>query len=88
MPKFKDLTDACMSLLNNNRIDDVFINDGYVEVKALAHHENDGERVYNSKQLEKELKETLYLTKATQLDVEHVTTRKGYRFWNVSLKEA
>lgn len=83
---FKDLTDACMSLLNRGRIDDIFINDGYVEVKALAHHENDGERVYNSKQLEKELKGTLYLTKDSKVKAEHVTTRKGYRFWNVSLE--
>lgn len=83
---FKDLTDACMSLLNNGRIDDVFINDGYVEVKALAHHENDGERVYNSKQLEKELKGTLYLTKDSKVKAERITTRKGYRFWNVSLE--
>ncbi len=84
---FKDLTDACMSLLNNGRIDDVFINDGYVEVKALAHHENDGERVYNSKQLEKELKNTLFLTSSSKVRVEHITTRRGYRFWNVSLEE-
>lgn len=83
---FKNLTDACMSLLNSGRIDDVFINDGYVEVKALAYHENNGERVYNSKQLAKELKGTLYLTNSSKVKVEHVTTRKGYRFWNVSLE--
>lgn len=85
--EFKDLTDACMSLLNRNRIDDVFINDGYVEVKALAHHENDGERVYNSKQLEKELKNTLFLTSSSKVRVEHITTRGGYRFWNVFLDD-
>jgi len=82
---FKDLTDACMSLLNSGRIDDVFINDGYVEVKATAFQDGK-ERIHDSKQLEKELKETLYLTKASKVKAEHVTTRKGYRFWNVSLE--
>lgn len=85
MTEFKDVTDACMSLLNNSRIDDVFINDGYVEVKALAHHEDDGERVYNSKQLKKELKQQFSLMGVGKdVEVEYVTTRKGYRFWNVS----
>lgn len=83
---FKDLTDACMSLLNNGRIDDVFINDGYVEVKATAYQDGK-EKIHDSKQLEKELKGTLYLTESSKVKVERVTTRKGYRFWNVSLEE-
>lgn len=83
--EFKDLTDACMSLLNNDRIDDVFINDGYVEIKAMAFQDGK-EKIHDSKQLEKELKETFYLTKDSKVKVEHVTTRKGYRFWNVSLE--
>ena len=83
---FKDLTDACMSLLNDGRIDDVFINNGYVEIKATAYQ--DGKKsIHDSKQLEKELKGTLYLTKDSKVKAEHVTTRKGYRFWNVSLGE-
>lgn len=82
---FKDLTDACMSLLNNGRIDDVFINDGYVEVKATAYQDGK-EKIHDSKQLEKELKGTLYLTESSKVKVERVTTRKGYRFWNVSLE--
>lgn len=85
MTTMKDCADACMSLLNQGRIDDVFINDGYVEVKALAHHEDDGERVYNSKQLKKELKQQFSLMGVGKdVEVEYVTTRKGYRFWNVS----
>lgn len=83
---FKDLTDACMSLLNNGRIDDVFINDGYVEVKATAYQDGK-EKIHDSKQLEKELKGTLYLTESSKVKVEYVTTRKGNRFWNVSLEE-
>lgn len=83
---FKNLTDACMSLLNDGRIDDVFINDGYVEVKAIAFHDGN-EQIKNSKQLAKELKGTLYLTDSSKVKVEHVTTRKGYRFWNVSLED-
>lgn len=82
---FKDLTDACMSLLNDDRIDDVFINNGYVEIKATAFQDGK-EKIHNSKQLEKELKGTLYLTKDSKVKAEHVTTRKGYRFWNVSLE--
>lgn len=83
---FKDLTDACMSLLNNGRVDDVFINDGYVEVKATAYQDGK-EKIHDSKQLEKELKGTLYLTESSKVKVERVTTRKGYRFWSVSLEE-
>lgn len=83
---FKDLTDACMSLLNNDRIDDVFINNGYVEIKATAFQDGK-EKIHNSKQLEKELKGTSYLTKDSKVKAEYVTTRKGYRFWNVSLEE-
>lgn len=83
---FKDLTDACMSLLNNGRIDDVFINDGYVEVKATAYQDGK-EKIHDSKQLEKELKGTLYLAESSKVKVERVTTRKGYRFWNISLEE-
>lgn len=83
---FKNLTDACMSLLNEGRVDDVFINDGYVEVKAIAYQDGK-EQIHDSKQLEKELKRTLYLMDSSKVKVEHVTTRKGYRFWNVSLEE-
>ena len=81
---FKDLTDACMSLLNNDRIDDVFINNGYVEIKATAFQDGK-EKIHNSKQLEKEL--NYLLTESQKVKAEHVTTRKGYRFWNVSLEE-
>lgn len=81
---FKDLTDACMSLLNDGRIDDVFINNGYVEVKATAFQDGK-EKIHNSKQLEKEL--NYLLTGSQKVKAEHVTTRKGYRFWNVSLEE-
>ena len=84
--EFKNLTDACMSLLNNNRIADVFINDGYVEVKAIADH-NSNDQIKNSKQLERALKNTLYIPKAAKVCVDHATRRKGYRFWNVSLED-
>lgn len=81
---FKDLTDACMSLLNDGRIDDVFINNGYVEVKATAYQDGK-EKIHDSKQLKKEL--NYRLTESSKVKAEHVTTRKGYRFWNVSLEE-
>jgi len=82
MTTMKDCADACMSLLNQGRIDDVFIEHGYIEIKAIACRDG-GEQVRNTTQLKKELKEQFALI-GKDVEVEYVTTRKGYRFWNVS----
>lgn len=84
MTTLKDCADACMSLLNQGRIDNVFIEHGYIEVKAVAYHDGD-EQVRNASQLKKELKQQFSLMGVGKdVEVEYVTTRRGYRFWNVS----
>ena len=84
MTTMKDCADACMSLLNQGRIDNVFIEHDYIEVKAVAYHDGD-EQVRNTAQLKKELKQQFSLMGiGKDVEVEYVTTRKGYRFWNVS----
>ena len=84
MTTMKDCADACMSLLNQGRIDNVFIEHDYIEVKAIAFRDGD-EQVRTTAQLKKELKQQFSLMGiGKNVEVEYVTTRKGYRFWNVS----
>ena len=69
-----------MELLNNGKLADVFIEDGYIEVKSIDTNEND--YIQSSEQLKEQLCKTLYID-IDKINIEDCGGRNSYHFWRL-----
>ena len=78
----KDLADACMSLLNVNKIDNVFIEPNLILIHSCKFNKNHIQRVAT---LKKELLSSIYLPTDSGISVSMSGTYGDIRFWGINL---
>jgi hypothetical protein len=78
----KDLADACMSLLNVNKIDNVFIEPNHILIHSCKSDKNHNQHVAT---LKKELLNSIYIPADYDISVSMSGTYGDIRFWGINL---